>query len=300
MPMDCTLATCDHVRDLDPDDRVLLERLTMRGIKTSIAVWTDTGVDWAGTRLCVLRSTWDYHTRFNDFVHWIDRVARSTTVWNHPSLLKWSADKAYLEELRLLGVPVVPTFFVKRGESADLKHIGEGHGWHEMVIKPARGSAAQNILRVKLSGAALECAQLHLDRLALSHGALLQPYQKAVAAYGERALVFLGGHYSHAVVKKPFDTRMAVGDARCAVVQPTSEEIAVASNALRLVPGQPIYARVDLLPGEGGEVFVNEVELVEPALYLRVHDAAVTMFADLIERQLTEIPMAAAQTVSAK
>ena len=64
--------------------------------------------------------------------------------------------------------------------------------------------------------------------------------------------------------------------------------------------GVPVHSRVHPLRDDAGAICVSEVELIEPALYLRVHDAAVTMFADLIERQLTESPAAAAQTVPAK
>ena len=127
-----------------------------------------------------------------------------------------------------------------------------------------------------------------------SHGALVQPFLKSVATYGERALVFLDGQYSHAVIKKPFDTHMAVSDVKSAAVEATTEEIAVATKALSCVPGQPLFGRVDLLRGDCGEVYVSEVELVEPALYMRIHEPAVEILADAIERELS----ASAKTAS--
>lgn len=287
------LVTCDLARDLDPDDRFLLEHLVRRGFKASIALWTDSSVDWSGTRLCLVRSTWDYHARFANFMAWIDHVERMTSIRNAPSVLRWSADKAYLAELQLSCVPVVPTIYVKSSESRRLADIRNETDWQETIIKPARGSAAHDVLHVKQEGDHRR-AQAHLDRLSRSHGALVQPFLKSVATYGERALVFLDGQYSHAVIKKPFDTHMAVSDVKSAAVEATTEEIAVATKALSCVPGQPLFGRVDLLRGDCGEVYVSEVELVEPALYMRIHEPAVEILADAIERELS----ASAKTAS--
>ena len=285
MTADCTFVTCDLVPDLDPDDRAVLDRLARRGVTSSVAVWSDPNVDWGQSRLCVIRSTWDYHTRFSEFIAWVDAVSQVTLVRNQPSLLKWNADKTYLLQLRREGVPVVPTVYVERGERAGLDSISGRDGWEEFVIKPARGAASHSVLHVQSQD--LRGAETHLSHITRSHGALLQPYLRSVSTYGERGLMFFNGAYSHAVSKKPFDSELAVSDAPDTLVQAASDEIAVAAQALALVPGEPMYARVDLLRGDRGEIYVNEVELVEPGLYLRVHEPAIAAFADAIEAALS-------------
>src|SRR5579862_442479 len=123
--IDCTLVTCDDVPDLDPDDRVLAEELVRRGISIAVAVWSDGSVDWSDTKCCVLRSTWDYHRRFDDFTAWLDRVSRLTTVWNSPKLVRWNADKRYLLDLEEAGVRIVPTQWAIRGAKFSLVECRE-------------------------------------------------------------------------------------------------------------------------------------------------------------------------------
>jgi hypothetical protein len=60
---------------------------------------------------------------------------------------------------------------------------------------------------------------------------------------------------------------------------PSPAERAVADAALAAVPGRPLYARVDLLPGPSGEPLLAEVELTEPSLFLGLADGAPDRFA---------------------
>lgn len=284
--IDCIFATCDQVPALDPDDRVMLGELRRRGIEARVAVWSDPRVDWAATRLCVLRSTWDYHVLYQQFIAWVDRVTDATEVRNDRRLLRWSADKSYLAELGTVGVPIVPTAVVPHGSFQSLADLKAARGWRSVVIKPSRGAAAHDVLLVHEKAMPLAVGQAHLDRLAKKADVLVQPYLKSVVTYGERALIFFHGRYSHAVLKKPFDTVLVVSDLRSSVVEATAEEIAVAMKAIDAAPNLPLYARVDLLRGNEEEIYVSEVELVEPALYLRVHDPARLRFVDAIEREL--------------
>lgn len=104
-------------------------------------------------------------------------------------------------------------------------------------------------------------------------------------------MVFFAGRYSHAVVKKPFDTVLAVGDARSSRVEADACEIETARQALRAVPGRPLYARVDLLRDDSHNVCVSEVELIEPGLYLGVDASATRLFAETIESELASAPL---------
>ena len=87
-----------------------------RGVAASVSVWSDPSVDWSATPLCLLRSTWDYHGRYAEFMAWVDRVTAVTVVRNDPALVRWSAHKSYLRDLAERGVPVVPTRWLRQGE----------------------------------------------------------------------------------------------------------------------------------------------------------------------------------------
>jgi glutathione synthase/RimK-type ligase-like ATP-grasp enzyme len=286
---DCSLVTCTLVPELDPDDRILMRALQRRGLDVSIEIWSDPDVDWSSTSLCILRSTWDYHVRVYDFIAWIDRAAGLTRVKNDPRLVKWNADKSYLRDLEARGVPIVPTAWVRRGQRLSLADLSENRGWHQIVLKPSKGAAGHGVSLVRPHSASAAAAQAQLDRLAQEQDVLVQPYLEDVQAYGERALIFLDGRYSHAVVKKPFDTVLAISDAESSLVEATPEEVAVATRALEAVPGETLYARVDLLRDDSQNARVSEVELIEPALYLAVRESAGQTFADAVERRLQTV-----------
>jgi glutathione synthase/RimK-type ligase-like ATP-grasp enzyme len=286
---DCTLVTCDDLPALDPDDRVMVDELQSRGLEVSVGVWSDPNFDWSATRLCILRSTWDYHARYRDFDAWVRRADALTTIRNDTHLLQWSAHKSYLRELERDGVPIVPTAWLPRGQNRDLVELSEMRGWGDLVVKPARGAAAHDVMLVRQEPDALSRGQAHLSRLLRAQDVLVQPYLDRIDTYGERALVFFEGRYSHAVLKKPFDTVLAIRGDASAVVEPTDEELDVAMRAMTALPGHALYARVDLLRDGGGNPCVSEVELIEPALYLAVHRPARVIFANAIERELEAI-----------
>jgi len=67
------------------------------------AVWSSSEVDWAVFDLVVLRSTWDYAERYDEFLAWIDALPQLA---NPARVVRWSTDKRYLGELAAAGVPV--------------------------------------------------------------------------------------------------------------------------------------------------------------------------------------------------
>ncbi|HEX3369150.1 MAG TPA: hypothetical protein VHS56_06210 [Candidatus Cybelea sp.] len=283
---DCTLVTCSLVPDLDPDDRLLLREMQRRGLDVSVEIWSEPSTDWSASTLCILRSTWDYHVRFDEFVSWIDRASAVTRLQNAPQLLRWNSDKSYLRALQARGVRVVPTAWVARGERCSLATLAEMRGWRDLVLKPAKGLAGHGVTLVRRGAKSFAAAQARLDHLAQTYDMLVQPYLKGVFGYGERALIFIDGRYSHAIVKKPFDTLLAISDADSTLAEASGDEIAIASEALDAVPAAALYARVDLLRDDDNNVCVSELELIEPALYFGVYQPARAALADAIIRQL--------------
>jgi glutathione synthase/RimK-type ligase-like ATP-grasp enzyme len=215
-------------------------------------------------------------------------------VANPPGALAWSSDKTYLLGLAAAGVPVVPTTVVT---GHDLPDVGAA----DLVVKPSVGAGCVGAGRFPAAdpGAAGRAGDHAADLRAHGRTALAQPYLDRVEGEGETDIVFLGGGYSHAVRKgamlrgstvNPLDGPSAgelFVEERIAAATPTDEELAVAVRALAAVPGpRPLlYARVDLLPGPDGPV-VNEVELVEPSLFLRHSPGAVDRLASSIATHL--------------
>lgn len=294
--IDCTLVTCEELPSLDPDDRLLASELLRRGLSVEIATWSDPAVAWENSRLCVLRSTWDYPHRYDEFLDWIERTAAVTAVRNDARLLAWNADKSYLRDIATRDVPVVPTTWLAPGDRCNLRDLAEERGWRHLVIKPSRGAAAHDVMLVARDRTMLIQGQAHLDRILRTQEALVQPYLTSVETYGERALMFFQGRYSHAVVKKPFDTVLKINDARSTLVRATAGEVDAAARAVEAIPGRTLYARVDLLRDDENNACVNEVELIEPALYIGVHEPARAIFADAIVEELNALAASPARS----
>jgi D-alanine-D-alanine ligase-like ATP-grasp enzyme len=189
-----------------------------------------------------------------------------------------------LSDLASKGVSVVPTVWLKARSRADLRTTLTGAGWPEAVVKPAIGLSTYGVRRV--SGSTQD--QAHLDELLLEHDVMVQPFVTSVQDYGERALMFINGTYSHAARKTAFQALLPTGEAGEAPAEATGAEIAVAVKAMQSLPAPALYARVDLVLDATGEPLVIECELIEPTLFLSMHPRAAHRFADALEH-LTDL-----------
>ena len=265
------LATCAEIPAGDEDAAPLIEALSARGVEASPAVW-DGAVSWAEFDLVVVRSTWDYPDRRDEFLAWAESVPR---VLNSPAVLRWNTDKRYLATL---GIDSVPTAFLEPGDPLGAPAVrlvgprGGGGGW--------RGAARYD--------AGDERAHDHVRRLQeAGKTVMVQPFLEAVDHAGEVALHYLGGVFSHAVRKAAMLPRGGdpgeglFVEERISAAEPSAAELELAERALDAVPferGELLYARVDLLPGP----VLLEVELTEPSLYLGYSEGAAERFADAV------------------
>jgi len=284
------LVTAAAARTLDEDLAPLDSALRAAGIDSSIVEWDDASIDWSRFDLAVLRSTWDYSTRLAEFLAWIDRVSPTTTLLNPRDVVRWNTDKHYLAHLAKAGVPTVPSEFVEPGEDARealdafLGRIGD-----EFVVKPSVGAGSRDAQRYARSerDAALVHAQRLLDA---NRSVLLQPYLARVDAYGETALMFFEGRFSHAIRKGPLlrrgegPTRALFAAEHITPRDASADEIAVAERTLAAIPfAKPLlYARVDLIHDDAGAPCVLELELSEPSLFFTQAPGSAERFAQAI------------------
>jgi glutathione synthase/RimK-type ligase-like ATP-grasp enzyme len=281
------LATAAEVADLDPDDRLLVDALARRGVRSAPAVW-DAPVDWGAFDLVVIRSTWDYATRRDEFVAWARAVSAVTRLANDVAVIVWNTDKRYLRDLAQTGLPVVPTRWIEPGEE-----IGWPDHWREYVVKPAVSAGSRDTARYHPEDRAQ--AEAHArDLRDAGRAVMVQPYLGAVDTRGETAVLYIGGVASHAVRKGPLLRRgQGFVDGLYAEEEieprtPTDQERLVADRVVayaRERTGPLLYARVDLIAGPDGTPVLLELELTEPSLFLahgagaadRLAEAVVTL-----------------------
>lgn len=281
------LVTCSAHPTGGSSDRDLVAALGEGGIEARWAVWDDEAVDWAAFGLAVVRSTWDYTGRLEEFLGWVDRAGTATELWNPPALLRWNSHKGYLLELAQRGLPVVPMVLVRAWEACpDLGRLVEANGWDAFVLKPAvdvGGFGASRWSTADTAAAATELARLHA-----AGDVLVQRFVPEVVEAGETSVVFLGGRFSHAVRKVPapgeFRVQAHHGGAE-APVPALPDEIRLGRQVLGALELPTLYARVDCVAVQGAPVLM-ELEVLEPDLFCDHDDLAPARFAAAVAAHL--------------
>jgi O-ureido-D-serine cyclo-ligase len=284
------LVSARAAQGLDEDMPPLLGALQAAGADAQAVNWDDGDVDWARFGLALLRSTWDASIRLAEFLDWSERVSKQTNLLNPVPVIRWNTDKRYMRDLARAGVPIVPTEFVAPGTDVApaVSDFLNGAGSNEVVVKPAVGSGSRHARRHPRSE--LAAIRAHVDQLLdMEHTALLQPYLERVDEYGETALLYFEGRFSHAIRKGPMlraggnPTEQLFAAETITPRVPTEAELAVGERAVSAIPGGPLlYARVDLIRDSQDQPCVLELELTEPSVFLPYAVGAAERFARLI------------------
>jgi glutathione synthase/RimK-type ligase-like ATP-grasp enzyme len=293
--MEIALATFPGVPPEFDDDELIVDELQARGASAEFVDWADPGADWNRYDRVVIRSTWDYTHRCDEFIAWAESLGNRLR--NLPDVVRWNSDKRYLGDLADAGLPVVPTRFVAPGETA-----GELEG--EVAVKPTVSAGGRDTGRFGPDAHAK--ARTLIEHIGASgRTAMVQPYLEAVDRHGETALVFIAGEPAHVLAKRavlaPDEVAPVRDDAIGAaevMYDPTLVTLGEADDDEREVAaaivdhlgdrfGQPpLIARVDLVRDGGGSPVLLELEAIEPNLYLRQAPAAAAQLADAIVAEL--------------
>jgi hypothetical protein len=264
---DVRLVTCETLPTEDPDTPILAAALRAAGARVDIAGWRDATVDWAASRVTVLRSPWDYVAVVDAFTAWVKDVARVTALWNPVELVTWNVHKSYLLDLAERGAPIVPTVLLMGGSAAALDGICDAQGWNTVVVKPAVGIGGIGSGRFDVGD---PDGQTHLDELLARGEVLVQPFVAGIAAEGERSVVLFDGVASHALQKMPRAGEYRVHEeygGRTELVALGDGAAALAERVVAALPAPALYARIDMLR-YGDAWHVLEVEATEPSLWL--------------------------------
>lgn len=262
MAIDAYLATCAGLPKGDPDTALLAAHLRSAGLWVEVVVWSDPVIDWSAAPVTMIRSTWDYHTRRDEFVEWARSVSR---LQNPASLVEWNTDKRYLMDLPEQ-IRTVPTRVLTNPTVASVRDALTEAGWTEAVIKPAIGLDGYGVSRVDL--------EVESDQ---REGAwLLQPFVKEAATDGEVSVVVINGRPTHAVRRVPprddFRAQERLGGT-VEAQELTGGLRTFAEQAVTWLEPLPLYARVDIVWYKG-EPLLMELELVEPSLFFEREPAA--------------------------
>ena len=277
---DVLLATCADLPDGEPGGQLLLDALAERGVAARFAVWDDPNVDWEVARLVLVRSTWDYDGRRDEFLAWCRKVG--DTLVNSVEAIAWNTDKAYLVDLGQTSLPVVPTVAVdEEGE------IGPAvAAFAPAVVKPRVGAGGRGV--VVFDGE--PGGPAGLDESQIERGPwVVQPLVASIRTEGETSVFVFGGVVVSQVVKLPAGEEIRVHEEFGGASKPvpvTSEAAQLACEAVAVAEGLlgvPLpYARADMMRLDDGTLALSELEITEPGLDLDVVPANAWSFADLV------------------
>ncbi len=293
----------DFITEVDAPLTAVLRR---RGVTVHTPRWDDATTDWSRFDLALVRTTWDYTTRRDEFVAWAAAAAASTQLWNPAEVLRWNTHKSYLLELEERGAPVVPTAWLGQGDQVDLAALLAARSWQRAVVKPAVAAGSEGLARVGVTPAAPAdtpsdpppgpareldevAGQRHLEQLLAVGDALVQPFLPAIERSGELSLIVVDGEVTHAVRKQPRTGDFRVQEEFGGSMQPVEADPAARELARWIVSAtgaELLVARVDLVADEVGTWQLVELEATEPDLYLRVAPAAAEPLAEAVLRRL--------------
>lgn len=254
---------------VESEDDKLLNFLKEKGLNIEKVIWNDPGVNWENYSLAILKSPWDYFDLIEEFYSWLDQLeAKNIKLLNPIEVVRWNANKHYLQEIEAAGLKITPSFFIQNKESVNLEYFFEKFNTNKLIVKPCVSGGAKNTFKVTADNVTKVNQKLNL--LIQDEDFIIQPFLPEILENGEWSFVFFNGMYSHSLIKqaKPGDFRVQPAHGGSVHPQKPSEElIATAQQYVKLFAKDCLYARVD---GTfvNGDFLLMELELIEPFLFL--------------------------------
>mgnify|MGYP001166411732 CR=1 FL=1 len=294
---DVTLVTCrayyepdkitPYIQNILYEQELLKSSLEAQGLKVNVTFWDNPSYKWQETKSLLFRTVWDYFERFDEFWEWLEQVKTKTRLINSYELIKWNIDKHYLRDLKNNDIQVVPTYFADKGNNIGLKEIINLNDWKHIVIKPAISASAFNTY--KITNDEIEQKEQLFHELLRTHDMLVQPFFSTISEFGEASLMVFDGKFTHAVLKKAKPGDFRVQDDFGGTVydyKPTEEEIKFAEKVFQSCISMPIYGRVDIVWDSNKHIYLSELEIIEPELWIRNRPESANKIAEAVNKIL--------------
>lgn len=243
--------------------------------------WDDPKADWQRFDAVIIGTTWDYWDRPEQYLDTLQRIESVTQLFNSADRVRWNSNKQYLKELAANGAKLIPTQWVDSPTENAIAQAFDSLDCNDIVVKRQVGAGAAGQHRIK-RGDPVPTMTLPM---------MVQPFWSSIQTEGEMSLIFIDGEFCHALIKRvagdDYRIQSSYGGTEQAIeAQPGDQQ--VAASILNSLDETPLYARVDMLRGESGELYLMELELIEPYLYPLEGPDLGWRLAEAIERRLTK------------
>jgi glutathione synthase/RimK-type ligase-like ATP-grasp enzyme len=274
----------DNLEGYVSDDELAIEPLKKLGWNVETVSWRDKTVDWNDFAAVIIRTTWDYQKFPSEFIEVLRKIdASDARLENSLKIVEWNLSKTYLRELEAEQIKIVPTIWDEKSVTRK-----DFHRWKsffdtdEIIIKPTVSATAEHTYR-------LTEFLPELTAIFATKAFMVQPFMPKIVEEGEFSLFYFGGKYSHTILKSPKPKDFRVQEEHggiIAQVQPSEQLSAAAQKVFNQINENLLYARIDFVRDDDGNFCLMELELIEPALYLRMDKNAPQFFAETVDKRL--------------
>lgn len=261
------------------DDELAIAPLCDLGWEVETVSWRDNAANWNDFDIVVIRTTWDYQSEPAAFLNILEKIEASDARLENPlDVVEWNLDKRYLRELSKKGVNIVPTIWDGQYDEEAFGKWRDEFATDDLIIKPTVSATAEHTYRMG------KFDPLLTDGFR-TRPFMVQPFLQSIVTEGEYSLFYMGSEYSHTILKSPKAADFRVQEEHgglITAVRPTDQMLDAGREIFDMIRPTPLYARVDLVRDEAGRFALMELELIEPALYLRMDAEAPQRFAAAI------------------
>lgn len=290
----CAFLTKQHGIFAGQDDPLLADALERRGWSIEAVDWKDEAVSWEAFDLVFLRSPWDYYLSPELFLARLREISnRCGRLIHSESLVEANINKRYLTQLGRYQEWVIPSEIVPAKDVVNMDWRARFRPLKpdRLIVKPVISAGSFRSLALDLNQ--LGRSEALMAETFPSEGVIVQPFLPTICDDGEHSLIFLGGEYYHAILKRPKqgDFRVQVQHGGIYKRWEPDPWLVAASHALlqHFQPGT-LYARLDWVrnPDTTSPVpyLLMEIEMIEPDLYLRFTERGIEHYADLLCRTI--------------
>ncbi len=277
----------------DVDDAILKKYLINEGAEVEIVSWDDKNYNWKSRDLIIIRSTWDYHQRLDEYIAWLDYLKdNNIKVYNNVDIIKNNIFKdKQIKWLKENNVPIMECeVFNKNGLDGMLmpettlldtikKYFPQYINKALFVLKPSVSARSNNTFLIDpfninddeqahITSNYEETFKKLINNFT-DRGIIVQVFAKGIQK-GEYGMVFLDGKLVQSVCNQP--GKIYGNKEKEALNElPSGLEDFAKSIVKKLPADKVLIARVDAII-EDSMPKVMEIELAEPNIYIRATD----------------------------
>jgi len=274
----------DSLENYVSDDELAVPFLNELGWQVETISWRNKTVNWNDFEAVIIRTTWDYQKSPDEFLEVLRKIDDSKARLENPlKIVERNLSKQYLRELEAKEIKIVPTIWDEK--TVDEKSFNRWRSHFqtdEIIIKPIISATAEFTYRVKNF-------TLELTEIFANKPFMVQPFMPKIVTEGEFSLFYFGGIYSHTILKTPKKKDFRVQEEHGGIitqVAPSEQLLQSAQKVFNQISDELLYARIDFVRDENDNFCLMELELIEPALYLRMDKNAAQKFAKVIDASI--------------